>query len=368
MNDTANYAALFLNDVPLMDTRAPVEFARGSMPGAINLPLMSDEERAAVGTCYKERGQAAAIELGHKLVRNEVKYQRVRGWLEFARANPGGYLYCFRGGLRSQICQQWMHDAGCEFPRVLGGYKAMRHFLLETLEEQCGWRQLVVVAGHTGAAKTELLQQLPNSIDLEGLAHHRGSAFGKRPGGQPTQIDFENSIAVGLLKQAHRASSGLTVVEDESHLIGRLALPEALRRAMDTAPVVRVESSLEQRVEHTYENYILDALRERQAEYGEHDGFAAFANHLRESLYNIRRRLGGARYAELSTVMESAIEAHGRGNAEAHLGWIETLLQHYYDPMYEYQISSKKARVIFSGPPRDVREYLLRCGDVGLAS
>ena len=90
--DTRDYQSLFLNDVPLIDTRAPIEFARGAFPNAVNLPLMTDDERAAVGTCYKEQGQQAAIALGHQLVNGATKAQRVDAWLERARATPQGYL------------------------------------------------------------------------------------------------------------------------------------------------------------------------------------------------------------------------------------------------------------------------------------
>ena len=99
------------------------------------VPLMDDLERQKVGTCYKQRGQQAAIELGHQLVSGELKAGRVAAWAEFARAHPDGYLYCFRGGLRSQLVQQWLKEAGIDYPRVLGGYKAMRSFLIETIEQ-----------------------------------------------------------------------------------------------------------------------------------------------------------------------------------------------------------------------------------------
>ena len=101
-DDTADYRALFLEDVPLMDTRAPVEFARGAFPTAANLPIMTGEERHQVGICYKEHGQAAAIELGHRLVSGDTRDARIAGWCDFARQHPDGYLYCFRGGLRSR--------------------------------------------------------------------------------------------------------------------------------------------------------------------------------------------------------------------------------------------------------------------------
>lgn len=101
--DCTELHRLFVDDVPLMDMRAPVEFAKGAFPGVVNLPLMTDDERHKVGTCFKQQGQAAAIALGHQLVNGAVKQQRLEAWAAFAKAHPDGYLYCFRGGLRSQI-------------------------------------------------------------------------------------------------------------------------------------------------------------------------------------------------------------------------------------------------------------------------
>ncbi|MBY0410253.1 MAG: tRNA 2-selenouridine(34) synthase MnmH, partial [Burkholderiaceae bacterium] len=131
-----DYRHIFLNDVPMMDVRAPVEFGQGAFPGVANLPLMNDEERHKVGTCYKQNGQDAAIALGHRLVSGAPKQERIAAWAAFAQAHPHGVLYCFRGGLRSQTSQQWLHsEAGIDYPRVIGGYKAMRTFLLETTQQ-----------------------------------------------------------------------------------------------------------------------------------------------------------------------------------------------------------------------------------------
>ena len=104
--NTQDYKSLFLNDTPLLDVRAPVEFSQGAFPGTVNVPLMNDDERHRVGLQYKQAGQDSAIELGHQLVCGETKNVRVAHWVEFARAHPHGYLYCFRGGLRSQISQR----------------------------------------------------------------------------------------------------------------------------------------------------------------------------------------------------------------------------------------------------------------------
>src|SRR5262245_52432126 len=101
-DNTSNYRGLFLDDVPMMDARAPVEFSKGAFPRVVNLPLMNDSERQQVGTRYKQQGPDAAITLGHQLVSGHTKAQRIEAWAAFACAHPDGYLYCFRGGLRSQ--------------------------------------------------------------------------------------------------------------------------------------------------------------------------------------------------------------------------------------------------------------------------
>jgi len=362
---TDDYLSLFLQERPMIDTRAPVEFAQGAFPGAVNLPLMSDQERARVGTCYKERGQEAAIELGHKLVCGAVKEQRVQAWLDFARKHPEGCLYCFRGGLRSKICQQWLREAGCDYPRVSGGYKAMRRYLLGQMEQLAQRQPLLLLAGGTGAAKTELLRQIPQAVDLEGRAHHLGSAFGRRPVGQPAQIDFENAVTIDLLRCHHRSPDTPVVLEDESHLIGRCLIPLPLQQAMARAPLLVLDVDLEERVGHTHTNYILRKLSDWQEHLGESQGFAAFEEDLRASLARIRKRLGGARYQDLSQLLESALTAHRRGDTRKHRDWIETLLKDYYDPMYQYQLAQKTDRVLFQGPAEQVLAFLRESRETG---
>lgn len=356
--DTTDYRRIFLEDVPLIDTRAPVEFEKGAFPAATNLPLMSDEEREQVGTCYKQSGQEAAIALGHQLVSGQRKQERVEQWLSFASAAPQGYLYCFRGGLRSQICQQWLAEAGMAYPRVEGGYKAMRRFLIETIENSCEQNTFIILAGYTGSAKTRFLNQLPAAVDLEGLAHHRGSAFGRRPAGQPTQINFENSLAIELLKVNERHPGSAIVLEDESRLIGRCSLPLILREAMQRSAVVVLDSDLDERVHHSWENYIVKKSDEWQQVLGEEAGFEAFANDIRQALYRIRKRLGGDRYQALSELMETAINAHQKGNVSAHKPWIHALLSDYYDPMYRYQLRQRQDQIVFRGDGESVAEWL----------
>ncbi|MBA2405769.1 MAG: tRNA 2-selenouridine(34) synthase MnmH, partial [Bdellovibrionales bacterium] len=126
---------LFLADTPLIDVRAPVEFHEGSIPHSINLPIMNDDERKQVGTCYKEQGQTAAIKLGHELVNGEIKASRVKAWSEAIKSQPQTQVFCFRGGLRSQISCQWLKENGIDRTPISGGYKRMRRFFLSQLEE-----------------------------------------------------------------------------------------------------------------------------------------------------------------------------------------------------------------------------------------
>lgn len=357
--DTADYRDIFLNDRPMMDARAPVEFFKGAFPHTVNLPLMNDLERQKVGTCYKNKGQQAAIELGHQLVSGAIKAERIEAWAAFARANPDGYLYCFRGGLRSQLVQQWLKsEAGIDYPRVVGGYKAMRTFLLDNTEQAVADCGFVLVGGLTGTGKTDVLTQLDNSLDLEALANHRGSSFGKRASAQPGQIDFENRLSIDLLKRRADGQQRF-VLEDEGRMIGSCSLPLPLYQGMRQFPLVWLEDSFEGRVERILRDYVIGLCAEFVAGEGEEQGFERFAERLRQSLDNILKRLGGERHQRLAALMDQALDEQRRSGAvDLHRGWIEGLLGEYYDPMYAYQREAKAERILFSGDQAAVLEFL----------
>lgn len=358
--DTSDYLALFLNDVPLMDVRAPVEFSRGSFPCAINAPLMNDEERHRVGICYKERGQDEAIKLGHQLVSGDIKAQRLEAWRRFTADHPDGYLFCFRGGLRSRLSQQWVREAGIDYPLVTGGYKAMRRFLIDSLEALIESSEFVILSGRTGTGKTRVLQQLPNPIDLEGLANHRGSSFGRQVTPQPSQIDFENSLAVALLK-AHHHVGGPVYLEDESRLVGRCALPESLRERMAAAPLMVLDQPIEERVRIIREDYVDQMTTDYAARDGEEAGWLNFRDYLLSALDRIRKRLGGERHSRLRQLMENALDIQAStGDASAHHQWIKGLLEDYYDPMYDYQLNQKAGRIVVQGGPETITEWTTR--------
>ena len=338
-----DHATLLRDATPAIDVRSPGEFARGAVPGAVNLPLLMDDERARVGICYKAKGREAAVALGHRLVSGPTRGERIARWRTFALAHQDAVFYCARGGLRSAIAQQWLAGDGVSRARVRGGFKALRQACLATLG-QAPSRPLLLVGGRTGAGKTRLLRGVRHSIDLEGLANHRGSAFGGLPTPQPTPVAFENALAAALLGLPRDAPIAL---EDEGRTIGRLAIPAPVFDAMRRSPIVLLEASEAARVEHILREYVLqaDAPQER----------------LPAALARIERRLGGVRYRQIAAQMNAAFAAGPAAqNLAPHREWIRALLTHYYDPMYDHQLAGKHERVVLRGDAAQVRAYLTR--------
>lgn len=345
--NTADFRAIVRNKTPLMDVRAPVEFEKSAFNQSTNIPLMNDDERAEVGTCYKKNGQEAAISLGNKLVSGESKAKRLAQWQKFSQENPQGYLYCFRGGLRSHTVQNWLKESGINYPLLVGGYKEFRQFLINELE-QLALHPLTILAGNTGSGKTPFLAHCANSLDLEGAAGHRGSSFGGFVTPQSNQINFENKLAEQYISGDFSLDQRL-VLEDEGRLIGSVHLPESLRQAMTLAPVVVIEESLDYRLEQIYQEYIIKMTAQYQAAYGDEQGLIAFGEYLEHGLFKVRKRLGSERYGQLKEIQSAALTQQQSGQLQYHLDWLKPLLSEYYDPMYQYQLGLKADRVVFRG-------------------
>jgi tRNA 2-selenouridine synthase len=346
-NNSADFRAIIRNKTPLMDVRAPIEYEKGAFDYSINNPLMNNAERAAVGLCYKNSGQAAAITLGNELVTGESKAKRLAQWQKFAQHNPQGYLYCFRGGLRSQTVQRWLKESGVNYPLIIGGYKALRQFLINELE-QLVLHPLMILAGNTGCGKTAFLAHCANSLDLEAAAGHRGSSFGRFVTAQSNQINFENKLAEQYITGNYSSEQRL-ILEDEGKLIGSVHLPKRLRNAMALAPIVVIEESIEYRLEHIHQEYIINMTAQYQATYGVEQGFIAFSEYLEQGLFKVRKRLGSQRYDQLKAIQNAALTQQQNGQLHHHLDWLKPLLNEYYDPMYQYQLGLKSDRVVFRG-------------------
>jgi len=362
MNDLPeldDYHQLLVSDTPMIDVRAPIEFEQGAFPCSQNLPLMNDSERESVGIRYKELGQDKAIELGHELVSGEIKQQRITDWENFITKHPDGVLYCFRGGMRSKLSQQWIYEkSGIAYPRIKGGYKALRRYLIEQLEINSEIIQPIILGGRTGIGKTLLLQQIKASIDLEGIFNHRGSVFGKHVEPQPSQIDIENTLSVALLKLIDKEQTSI-VFEDEAPNIGSRNIPKKLFEKMKAAPLILLEEPVATRVDIIFDEYIINSLQQYTDHYGADKGFEAWSLQLLNSLDRIQRRLGGERFKQFNQIMQSAINTQkSTGDTHGHRDWIQGLLVDYYDPMYDYQLTKKMHRVVFKGSRSEIREFL----------
>ena len=354
-----DFQQIIVTQRPLIDVRAPLEYQKATLPGAVNLPLMIDDERHQVGICYKEKGREAALDLGHELVNGAVRKNRMQAWADFIAEHPDALLFCSRGGLRSQIAQQWVfEEIGTSTPRIDGGYKAFRRYLLEQLEPEQLTSKPIILNGRTGAGKTILLQHLKNAIDLEKIANHRGSSFGNFIDPQPSQATFENLLAFALVKHASEGHSTM-VLEAEGNHIGRCYMPAPLATHFNTCPLVLLEASLAERVQITYEEYVVKEQADFKQVYGEEKGLVRWLEKMQHNVDKITRRLGGERVA---TIKQLQADAHNNqleeGHPDGHRMWIEKLLGDYYDPMYDYKIKKKEPLLLFSGDYDAVLSFL----------
>ncbi len=351
------YTNLFINDIPLMDVRAPIEFLRGAFPTAKNFPILDNAQREKVGTYYKKHGQDLAIQKGYELVKGEVREKRIAGWVEFYKKNPNAHLYCFRGGLRSKITQKWINEAGEDIPMVTGGYKALRTFLLNELELAAERFSFKLIGGKTGSAKTILINQLNNGIDLESAAHHRGSTFGRHATEQSTQINFENRLAIDFLKLKNKNIQKI-ILEDEARTIGRVGIPKSLFKNMRNSPLVVIEEPFDARLERLLKEYIVDMVAEFHALDAD-DAFNKFSIYLLQSLEKIQKRIGPVRYESAHHAMQLALSKHKKVNdLSGHYDWLKIILENYYDPMYEDQLEKRKEHIEFRGNYNECKEYL----------
>lgn len=295
---------------PVFDVRTHAEFVQGRIPGAHSLPLFNEQERAIVGTIYKQVGKDEAVLKGLELVGPKLRaiVEQVGALAPERRA----LVHCWRGGMRSGSVGWLLKTAGFEVHTLEGGYKRFRRWSLEQLEQP---RPIMILGGLTGSGKTELLHELAahgeQIIDLEGIAHHRGSAFGAvMMPEQPSNEQFENELAT---QWAALDPARLVWLEDESRNVGRCFLPERFWAHMSAAPVLVVKVSDERRIEHLVKIY-----------------GAAPHDALVQCFEGISRRLGGERTREALKALEQG-ELHEAAR----------LALSYYDKTYLYGLHKR---------------------------
>ncbi len=353
-----DFKKIVLEKRPLLDVRAPIEFNKGAFPNAVNLPILNDKERELVGIEYKKKGNEAATKLGYELISGDIKEKRLNSWIDFINKNPNAILYCFRGGSRSRIAKEWLAEAGIDIPRIEGGYKAFRTFLLDEITGDFDPNiSPITLGGHTGAGKTLVIKKLKNAIDLEGLANHRGSSFGNNVTPQPTQINFDNALAYEMI---HFREKGLKhlVVEDEGRNIGRIFMNHDFFNWFRSKYMVILDSTFEERIKNTFDEYVTNSQQDHIDFYGE-KGLEKWYEYIRGSMERVEKRLGLERLKVFLKELDIAYEKQlNTGETKKHEAWIASFLRDYYDPMYSYQIETSGRELLFKGNHKECVEFL----------
>lgn len=310
----------------LVDARSPAEYAEATIPGSLNVPILDDAERAEIGTLYKQTGKQAARRRGVELVAPKIPELVERIAAARAPGSPPAVIFCWRGGMRSRALTQFLELAGIPARQLAGGHKAFRGHVRDFFEHG-SWGRLIVLRGLTGVGKTTLLQQLADAgypvLDLEGMANHRGSAFGHLglpP--QPPQRMFE-----ALLWDALRelAPGSYALAEGESRHIGRLALPLRVYQSLQTETSLWIDAPLDARVRNILADY-------------------PARDHLRSEFIRpiqaLKERLGRQTVAELLELLQA-------GAWEA---LVQRLMIHYYDPLYRHTFPERRIEVSIDDP------------------
>ncbi|WP_373492820.1 tRNA 2-selenouridine(34) synthase MnmH [Aquiflexum sp.] len=293
--------------ISILDARSEGEYEQSHIPGAINLPILNNEERKIIGTVYKQQGNQQAVFKGFELVGPRF-HSIIQDALAIAPEKKV-LIYCWRGGMRSEILSWLLGMAGFEVFRLRGGYKVYRAFTYKTIRKK---RNFLTLGGKTGVGKTLLLKRLKEAgediIDLEFLAGHKGSTFGgigMKP--QPSIEQFENMLAEEFLKIPENV---IIWIENESRRIGKVILANELYASIVNAPLVEIHKTIKQRISQIkYEYASLPKVE------------------LISAVSRLQKKLGGLRTAE-------SIEAIQNNQPEL---WINILLQ-YYDKSYEFDL------------------------------
>lgn len=243
-----------LSSLPIVDVRSPIEYEKGHIPNAVNIPIFSDEERAAVGTAYKKASRERAIEIGMEYVQPKLQHF-INDTLRIA-PDKTVVVHCWRGGMRSHSFANHLVANGFDQVYLIEkGYKAFRNHVLNGFDHDA---QLVVIGGYTGSAKTDIIKHIENTsemqvIDLESLANHRGSAFGGiDKGPQPTTEQFENNL---FWEWKDLDPDQPILIEDESRAIGSVVIPQTLFENMRRSHLYFLDISREERAKHLVKDY-----------------------------------------------------------------------------------------------------------------
>ncbi|WP_419878058.1 tRNA 2-selenouridine(34) synthase MnmH [Brevibacillus centrosporus] len=329
----------------LVDVRSPGEFARETIPGAVNIPLFSDEERARVGTTYKREGQQAAQWLGMQIVspKMEAIMQAIRKREEEWGEPPT--IFCWRGGMRSRAMATFATFSGLRVRRLQGGYRSYRQHVLETITPYELQVPVFLLHGMTGVGKTELLRKLEEKgysvLDLERMAGHRGSVFGHIGKGKPAN---QKMFDARLFETLHEnRDSSFFVMEAESKRIGNAIVPSFLMEAKKQAIHIQLTAPLEVRVQRIYDEYVIPFSWRPD-----------FVEKIEKAYTSIARRIP----TEQAALLRGALAERDYRTA------IATLLVSYYDPRYQNKQSEYVEKLEHHIDTTDLPAAVEQIGDI----
>lgn len=312
--EVADFLSRSKNEL-IVDVRAPIEFLKGHVPNAVNIPLFEDTERAEIGTLYKQQGKDTAVNRGLEIV--SPKMTLFVDKVKKLSKDKKVYVYCFRGGMRSNSFAWLMNTSGLDACIMKGGYKAFRNYVLSDFEKE---RKIILLGGKTGSGKTDVLKKLDElsiqTIDLEKIAHHKGSAFGSinEQKQNPQQV-FEHEVFHQLSKLN---SDEFAVLEDEAQSIGYNKLPHGLWKQMEKSTIIKMEIPFELRVLKLVEDYSTVDIEA-----------------LKNCVIKISQQLGSLN----TKLCLEYLDAHN-------LADVARLSLLYYDRAYEFSYQKKKQPII----------------------
>lgn len=302
--------------IPMIDVRTPAEFEQGHIPGAINIPIFTNEERVQVGTKYKRSSKDAAVLLGLELVGPKLSVF-VRRAKKIA-IDGKILIHCWRGGMRSGSMAWLFETAGLKPSLLVGGYKAYRQYIRKSFSQPTN---LIVIGGYTGSGKTEVLHKLiemdEQVLDLEGVANHKGSAFGALgQADQPTTEQYENNLAKIWLDFDHTKPIW---TEDESHSVGSVSINDALFEQMRKAPLLAIIVPKSERIKRLVKEYACFDI-----------------DILKQMCKKIEKRLGGLK-------VKKALESLDQGD----FATVADITLDYYDKAYGYGLDTRKTQEVY---------------------
>jgi len=303
-------------DIPVVDVRTPAEYNQGHIPGAINIPLFSNEERAEIGTIYKQGSKELAVERGLEIIGPRMKSLADAG--KNTAKSKKLLVHCWRGGMRSESFAWLMNTVGIHTDVLSGGYKTFRRAALDFYDHKN--LRFILLGGATGSGKTEILHEMQSLgeqvVDLEGLANHKGSAFGGiGKSDQPTSEQFQNQLYIKLLEMDLNRDIWL---ENESSYIGKVGLPEKLWKKMIESPILEIKVPKTERVKRLVREH--GTLNEEE---------------LTAAILKISKKLGPEQSRD-------AIECLKSGE----IATTANLLLTYYDKSYDFLLERRMEKVV----------------------